>query len=160
MNILREARDYVYFSTPYLAISDEMKEEIASAVKRGIDVRIVIPGIPDKKSVHHVSMDFARELVGQGVRVYRYTPGFNHAKLCISDDRVAVVSTINLDYRSLYHHYECGVVVYDNQTIMLISADLQEMFGRSEQIVCGQTGKETIIKSLSNILLRMFAPML
>lgn len=160
MNILREARDYVYFSTPYLIISDEMKEEIVSAVKRGIDVRIVIPGIPDKKSVYHVSMDFARELMRQGVKVYRYIPGFNHAKMCVSDDSVAVVSTVNLDYRSLYHHYECGVAIYDDRTVMLVCADLREMFCDSEQITNCETGKETLLKKMFDLLLRMFAPLL
>ncbi len=160
MNMLREARDYVYFSTPYLVISDEMKEEIISAIKRGIDVRIVIPGIPDKKSIYRISKDVARELAEEGVKVYRYVPGFNHAKLCVSDDRVAVISTVNLDYRSLYHHYECGVAVYDKRTVNSVVDDLKEMFYASEPVSNEETGKKPVMKKLSNLLLRMFAPLL
>ena len=160
MNILREARDYVYFSTPYLVISDDMKEEIISAAKRGIDVRIVIPGIPDKKCVYHVGMDFAEELAENNVKVYRYSPGFNHAKICVSDDLVAVVSTVNLDYRSLYHHYECGVVIYDDRSVMAVCTDLREMFNDSQMMVNEKAGKDTLLKKLFDLLLRMFAPLL
>ena len=113
MNILNSAQDYVYFVTPYLIITDEMNRAFALAARRGIDVRIVTPGIPDKKAIYRITRSYYGRLVDNGIRIFEYTPGFCHAKQCVSDDKTAICGTINLDYRSLYHHFENGVLVHD-----------------------------------------------
>lgn len=107
-DILAAATDYVYIMTPYLIIDDVMRASLVAAAKRGVDVRIVTPGIPDKKMVFRLTRSHYRPLLEAGVRIYEYTPGFVHAKSFVSDDACAVVGTINLDYRSLYLHFECG----------------------------------------------------
>ena len=101
MGVVKAASEYVYFTTPYLIISDEMSRELCLAAKRGVDVRIVTPGIPDKKLVYRVTRSYYAQLASAGVRIFEYTPGFLHAKQCVSDDVTATVGTINLDYRSL-----------------------------------------------------------
>lgn len=97
-------------ATPYLIISDEMTRELGLAAKRGVDVRVFTPGIPDKKIIYGVTRSYYSGLVRQGVRIYEYTPGFLHAKQMLCDEDTATVGTINMDYRSLYHHFEtvCG----------------------------------------------------
>ena len=100
MNVLNSAREYAYFITPYLLIGDEMKKAFTLAARRGVDVRIITPGIPDKKFVYQATRSYYNRLVKKGVRIFEYTPGFCHAKQCVSDDKAAVVGTINLDYRS------------------------------------------------------------
>lgn len=96
----------MYITTPYLIITDEMERELRLAVKRGVDVRIVTPGIPDKKLVYRITRSYYEPLCSAGVRIYEYTPGFCHAKQWVCDDEVSVVGTINMDYRSLYLHFE------------------------------------------------------
>lgn len=108
LNVIKNAKRYVYFMTPYLIITDEMSRELELAAKRGVDVRLITPGIPDKKMVYRMTRSYYNRLVEGGVRIYEYTPGFCHAKQCVSDDEVATVGTINLDYRSLYLHFENG----------------------------------------------------
>lgn len=107
-DILAAATKYVYIMTPYLIIDDVMQASLTAAARRGVDVRIVTPGIPDKKLVFRLTRSHYRPLLEAGVRIYEYTPGFVHAKSFVSDDECAVVGTINLDYRSLYLHFECG----------------------------------------------------
>ena len=108
IDILAAAADYVYIMTPYLIIDDVMREALTAAAKRGVDVRILTPGIPDKKLVYRLTRSHYRPLLAAGVRIFEYTPGFVHAKSFVSDDVCAVVGTINLDYRSLFLHFECG----------------------------------------------------
>lgn len=108
VDILAAATDYVYIMTPYLIIDDVMREALAAAAKRGVDVRILTPGIPDKKLVYRLTRSHYPPLLAAGVRIFEYTPGFVHAKSFVSDDVCAVVGTINLDYRSLFLHFECG----------------------------------------------------
>ncbi|MDF2801616.1 MAG: cardiolipin synthase, partial [Anaerocolumna sp.] len=108
IELLSQAKKYVYIFTPYLIIDDEMKYALTMAAKRGIDVRIVTPGIPDKKIVYRLTRSNYAPLIKSGVRIYEYTPGFIHAKSYVCDDELAVVGTINMDYRSLYLHFECG----------------------------------------------------
>ncbi len=134
LNVLRGAKDYCYFVTPYLIITDEMTREMVGAAKRGVDVRIITPGIPDKKMVYRETRSFYGELVRGGVRIYEYTPGFSHAKMCVSDHELATVGTINLDYRSLYHHFENGILMYKTSVIEDIDQDFQEMFSVSKEV--------------------------
>ena len=113
LNILGSAERYAYFFTPYLIITDEMTRAFALAARRGVDVRIITPGIPDKKLIYRVTRSYYGQLVDNGVRIFEYSPGFCHAKQCVVDGKTAAVGTINLDYRSPYHHFENGVLVHD-----------------------------------------------
>ena len=111
LNIINQANDYVYICTPYLITDTDMINSLVLAAKRGVDVRIIIPGIPDKKLVYMLTESYVEPLVSHGVKVYRYTPGFIHGKVFVADDKISTVGTINLDYRSLYLHFECGKIL-------------------------------------------------
>ena len=113
LNIINYAKDYVYIFTPYLIIDEEMCVALCNAAKSGVDVRIVTPGIPDKKLIYKVTRSYYAGLVRQGVRIYEYTPGFIHAKQCVCDGEAATCGTINMDYRSLYLHFENGAFLYN-----------------------------------------------
>ena len=160
MNIIKGATEYVYFITPYLIISDEMKRELGLAAKRGIDVRIVTPGIPDKKLVYKLTRSYYAGLIRDGVRIYEYTPGFCHAKQCICDGKIATVGTINLDYRSLYFHFENGVYLYDVPAIKDIRQDFEEVFAVSTEVGNNYHTTRSPLKKLGQYFLRLFAPLL
>ena len=118
IGILSQAKHYCYIFTPYLIVDDEMKLAITLAAKRGVDVRIVTPGIPDKPLVFRLTRSNYVPLLKAGVKIYEYTPGFIHAKSYVCDDEYAVVGTINMDYRSLYLHFECGTFLYRNDAVL------------------------------------------
>jgi cardiolipin synthase len=127
LHILNSATDYCYISTPYLILNEELSEALCFAAKRGVDVRIIVPGIPDKWYVKVMGMSYFDKLIESGVRIYEYN-GFNHAKMFVSDDCRAVVGTINLDYRSLYLHFENGCYLYKSPAIADIKSDFLHMF--------------------------------
>lgn len=160
MNIIKNAKDYVYFTTPYLIISDEMIRELTTAAKRGIDVRIITPGIPDKKLVFEVTRSYYGQLVDAGVRVYEYTPGFIHAKQCVSDGEVATVGTINLDYRSLHFHFENGVFLYDCDAVGEIRKDFDRTFPMCEEVTEKYRNRHTASFKIRRCVLRLLAPLL
>ncbi len=124
MSMLNRAENYVYITTPYLVISREMMVSLMTAAKSGVDVRIILPAIPDKKLVHFLSRSYYEILLKAGVKIYEYTPGFIHSKMFVSDDISAVVGTINMDYRSLSLHYECGVWLYGSSSVAKIKEDI------------------------------------
>ena len=160
INIINTAADYCYFITPYLIITDEMSHALSLAAKRGVDVRIITPGIPDKKIVYSVTRSFYNALVRNGVKIYEWTPGFAHAKMCIADDRIATVGSINLDYRSLYHHFENGCVIYLDKVIREIKADFANTFAESRDVTEEYlTGRSRFMR-LGQMLLRLFAELL
>ncbi len=134
MHIINSACRYIYFTTPYLIITDEMTRALTLAASRGVDVRILTPGIPDKKVVYNVTRSYYAALVNAGVRIYEYTPGFLHAKMCVSDDRIATCGTINLDYRSLYHHFENGCLFAYCDAVLKVRADIQKVMLVSEDV--------------------------
>ena len=145
--------------TPYLIITDEMHRALRLTAKRGVDVRIITPGVPDKKMVYAVTRSYYAGLVRQGVRIYEYTPGFCHAKQCICDGRIATVGTSNLDYRSLYHHFENNVVLYGCDAIADIAADFENTFPQCREVTkkyC--SGKKHML--LIQCLLRLIAPLM
>lgn len=160
ISIINQAKDYCYFMTPYMIITDEMTHAMNLAAKRGVDVRIITPGIPDKKIVYSVTRSFYNALVINGVRIYEWTPGFCHAKMCVSDDRIATVGTINLDYRSLYHHFENGCIMYGSSAIMNIKKDFLKTFEECRDVT-GQykTGRSQMLR-LGQLLMRLFAELL
>ncbi len=159
IDILNSSCHYVYIFTPYLVIDNEMKGALSMAAKRGVDVRLAVPGIPDKKLVFRLTRSYYGPLIRSGVRVYEYTPGFMHAKSIVCDDETAVVGTINMDYRSLYLHFECGVYMYRTKMIADLKADFLETVLKCRQIAAGDI-KTSFPGRLFDSLLRLAAPLL
>ena len=157
MNIIKSAERYVYFMTPYLIISDEMRRELELAAKRGVDVRIITPGIPDKKIVYNVTRSYYEKLLESGVRIFEYTPGFCHGKQCVSDGRVSVVGTINLDYRSLYLHFEDAVFFCGCPAVADVKQDFENTFAECREVI-GE--RQPFRVRLWRGILRLFAPMM
>ena len=126
MDILNRAGTYVHIMTPYLILDGELEKAIRYAAERGIDVKLILPGIPDKITAYALAKSHYKRLLSSGVKLYEYTPGFVHAKVFVSDDIKAVVGTINLDYRSLYHHFECASYLYKTNCISEIEKDFED----------------------------------
>ncbi|MBQ8392393.1 MAG: cardiolipin synthase [Clostridia bacterium] len=158
-NILASSTSYVYITTPYLIIDNELCTALENTALRGVDVRIVTPHIPDKKLVFSMTRSFYLRLIRAGVKIYEYTPGFIHAKTIVSDDKYAVVSTINLDYRSLVHHFENGVWLYKCDCIRDIYNDINATIDKSELIKI-ENLKTGLIARFVRSLIRIFAPLL
>ncbi|MBQ9806378.1 MAG: cardiolipin synthase [Clostridia bacterium] len=159
LNLLASATDYVWVTTPYLIIDNGLCEAIEHAAMRGVDVRIVVPHIPDKKMVFAMTRSFYPRLLRCGVRIYEYTPGFIHAKCYLADDRYAMIGTVNLDYRSLVHHFENGVWMYRTSILPDIKADLQDTLNRSQEITLADC-KTGVMQSALRSVVRIFAPLL
>lgn len=159
MNVIKNAKRYVWFMTPYLVISDEMNRELGLAAKRGVDVRIITPGIPDKKLIYKVTRSYYAGLVRNGVRIYEYTPGFLHAKQCIADNEVATVGTINLDFRSLYHHFENGALLYGCSAVQEIKDDFDRTIPQCREVTEKYRTRSTALR-FGQYILRLFAPLL
>lgn len=157
LNILDQADYYAWFITPYLIITDEMSRALTNAAKRGVDVRIITPGVPDKKIVYWTTRSYYPQLARCGVKIYEYTPGFCHAKMCISDDKVATCGTINLDYRSLYHHFENGVFLAYDPSVAEIRSDFKKMFPQCRDVTTIARGRRSIPKRVFQCILRLFA---
>lgn len=160
LNMINKAKHYIYITTPYLIIDNEMFTALTLAAKSGIDVRIITPGIPDKKLVYMVTQSYYYHLIKAGVKIYQYTPGFIHAKTVVMDDTVATVGTINFDYRSLYLHFECGVWMFNSGTIYEIKDDYIRTLEECDEITLEEIGKTSGIKRLGQSILRLFAPLL
>ena len=158
-NLINQAEDFVYITTPYLIIDYDLTEDIKNAAMRGVDVRIVTPFVPDKKIIQLVTRGAYPDLLSAGVRIYEYTPGFIHSKQMIVDDRFAVVGTINLDYRSLVHHYENAVLLYKTESIADIRQDFVEIFEESQEIF-SDTINPTWYQMMIKEITQLFAPML
>lgn len=158
-NLINQAENFVYITTPYLIIDYDLTEDIKNAAMRGVDVRIVTPHIPDKKLIQLVTRGAYPDLLSAGVRIFEYTPGFIHSKQMIVDDRFAVVGTINLDYRSLVHHYENAVLLYKTESIADIRKDFEEIFEQSQEIFPGEL-KPTWYQMMIKEVTQLFAPML
>ena len=145
--------------TPYLILTDEMTHALCLAAKRGVDVRIITPGVPDKKLIYSVSRSFYSNLVTDGVRIFEWTPGFLHAKMCICDDKMATCGTINLDYRSLYHHFENGCFLYGCGAVGDIRADFERTFRESREVTELYKDRKGTTR-LWQLILRLFAELL
>ena len=158
-NIINQAIDYVYITTPYLIIDYDLTEDIKNAAMRGVDIRIVTPFIPDKKLIQIVTRGAYPDLLEAGVKIYEYTPGFIHSKNVISDDELAVVGTINFDYRSLVHHYENAVLMYQTETIADIKQDFEGLFDISKEISL-ETLQNSWYQRLLKEIMQLFAPLL
>ncbi len=160
MDILNRAENYVHIMTPYLIIDDEMQTALQFAAKRGVDVKIIMPHIPDKKFVFAQSRSYYKDLIKAGVKIYEYTPGFMHAKVFVSDDLKAVIGTINLDYRSLYHHFECGVYIEEGPTILDIERDFLQTLNKSQKVTMVDIKKYNILMTIIAKILKLIAPLM
>lgn len=160
LNIINKARRYVYICTPYLIIDNEMMTALCLAAKNGVDVRIMTPGTPDKKLVFLLTQSYYRQLLENGVKIYEYQPGFLHAKTFVCDDEIAVVGTINLDYRSLYLHFEDGVWIYGNDVIWSMKEDFVQTLEDCHTVPLEFCKNRKIPVRVMQNVLRAFAPML
>ncbi len=158
LNIINTAKDYVYMFTPYLIIDNEIATALTLAAKRGVDVRIVTPHIPDKKTAFMLTQSYYEQLMDGGVKIYEFEPGFIHAKCFVCDDRVATVGTVNLDYRSLYLHFECGVFLYRTSSVMDVKQDALETIAKSIPVTRDML-KPVLQKVLIQAILKLFAPL-
>lgn len=160
LNMLNRAKDYVYINTPYLIVDNETVNALCLAAKSGIDVRIVTPHIPDKWYVHMVTRAYYPTLIEAGVKIYEYTPGFIHSKTFVADDEVAVVGTINLDYRSLYLHFECAAWLYRSSTVMNVKEDFLATLESCQQITLEDCRQVRWYTRFARSIMRVFAPLL
>lgn len=161
MSIVNTAMDYIWFITPYLILTDEMSRALTLAAERGVDVRIVTPGIPDKKITYQLTRSYYAQLARRGVRIYEYTPGFCHAKVCVSDDRIATCGTINLDYRSLYHHFEDGCVMYGSHAVMDEKKDVADVILQSHEVTQKYaSGRRSPVVRSFQCVLRLISPLM
>lgn len=160
LNIAKNAKKYLYIMTPYLLIDAKMNDELVMAAQRGVDVRIVTPGIPDKKTIYGMTKSYYGSLASKGVRIFQYTPGFVHAKQHVCDDKYAVVGTINMDYRSLYLHFENGVYMYDTSIIKDIREDFESVFEQCEEVTKQYSDHRSAALRIWQCILRFFAPLM
>jgi cardiolipin synthase len=158
-NMLSGATRYMWMTTPYLIIDNDLCQSIENAALRGVDVRIIVPHIPDKKLVFGMTQSFYHRLMAAGVRIYEYEPGFVHAKSYLADDDQAMIGTINLDYRSLVHHFENGVWMYDCESIWNLKTDMENTFSKSIEVT-PEMLKTNLPKRFIRAVVRIFAPML
>lgn len=159
INLINAAKDYCYITTPYLILDYNLTTALRNAAMRGVSVKIITPHIPDKKIIFNMTRSNYPRLLEAGVKIYEYTPGFIHAKMLVADDEYAFVGTINLDYRSLVHHYECGAVMYGTPCISDVKEDILDVV-RDSQEVNLYNFKMGKLASLTNALLNVFSPML
>ncbi len=158
-NMLSAATNYAWMTSPYLIIDNDLCTDLENAALRGVDVRIIVPHIPDKKLVFGMTQSFYHRLMAAGVRIYEYEPGFIHAKSYLVDDKYAMIGTINLDYRSLVHHFENGVWMYGCQCIGDLKADMEDTLNKSIE-VNSDTLKTNLLQRFIRAVVRLFAPML
>ena len=158
-NMLNGATRYMWMTSPYLIIDNDLCQSIENAALRGVDVRIIVPHIPDKKLVFGMTQSFYHRLMAAGVRIYEYEPGFIHAKSYLTDDNQAMIGTINLDYRSLVHHFENGVWMYDCEAIKDLKSDMEDTLHKSIEIT-QSTLKTNLLQRFIRAVVRIFAPML
>ena len=158
-DILNSANRYVYIMTPYLIIDSEMINTLIHTAKKGVDVRIIMPGIADKQIVHDIGTSYYAQLIQGGVKIYEYEPGFVHSKVFVSDDIYATVGTINLDYRSLYLHFENGTLLYHSKHVMGIKQNFEDTLKHCKQMNLKDT-HVNIVKGLFLSIIRIFSPLL
>ena len=159
LHLINRAKDYVYINTPYLIIDNEMITALTAAAKSGVDVRIVTPAISDSALVHEMTRSYYETLILAGVKIYEYTPGMVHAKTFISDDCSAVVGTINLDYRSLFLHFECGVWMYETNAVADMKAEYLSELEKSQQITQERCLQQRRGRRIIRAVLRTLAPL-
>jgi len=160
ISMANKATEYCWFITPYLILTDEMIHALGLAAKRGVDVRVITPGIPDKKTVYQVTRSYYNTLTRNGVRIYEWKPGFCHCKMCVADDKAATCGTINLDFRSLYHHFENGCLYMHCKAVMDTRHDFERIMSQSEEVTEKYSVGRGRFLRFGQLLLRLFAPLL
>ena len=159
-HILNHSKKYVHIMTPYLILDSEMITTLTRAAKSGIEVIIIMPHIPDKWYAFVLAHTYYKELIQAGVSIYEYTPGFVHAKVFVADDDTATVGTINLDYRSLYLHFECGAYIYDHPVVVDIERDFQETLKKCQKISLTEVENRPVTHKVMGQILRLIAPLM
>lgn len=159
-NIISNAKDSLYIMSPYLIIDNHITDLLKAKAQSGVDVRLIIPGIPDKKIIYSLTLYNAEKLISSGVRVYTYTPGFLHSKVMLSDNECAVVGSINLDFRSFYQQYESAAYIAQNETLKQIEEDFIYTFADSREITLENILKRSVFKRFALACLRLFAPLM
>ena len=160
LHILNHAKKYVHIMTPYLILDNKVVTALTRAAKSGIEVQIIMPHIPDKPYAFYLAKTYYSELIESGVQIYEYLPGFVHAKVFTSDDDTATVGTINLDYRSLYLHFECGVFIYHNPVVYDVEKDFQETLRKCHKVTLLEVRNRTVFTKLYGQVLRLVAPLM
>ena len=158
LTLIQRATTSIFITTPYLIIDDQMMQSLCLAAKSGIDVRLVTPGVPDKKYVYYATQSYYAQLIASGVHIYEYTPGFIHSKMYLCDRQVAIIGSANMDYRSLYLHFENGCVFYGGKMVDKAAEDFQNIFAVSQEITMQDVRKVPFYQWCIQILLRFFAP--
>ena len=158
MELLDQATQYAWFFTPYLMLGDTLLDAFVRAAQRGVDVRIFMPGVPDKKIIFRISRSFYRPLLAAGVKIYEYTPGFLHAKACLVDGQLGTLGTVNLDYRSLFLHFECNALFYRASLLQDLKADFLQTQSLCREITL-QTLPAGLRHRLADCVLRILAPL-
>ena len=160
IHILNHAKRYVHIMTPYLILDNEMMTALKRAAKSGIEVQIIMPHIPDKPYAFYLAKTYYAELIESGVQIFEYLPGFVHAKVFTSDDDTATVGTVNLDFRSLYLHFECGVFIYHNPVVYDIEQDFQKTLAVSQKVTLTDVKNRSLLIQIYGQLLRLIAPLM
>lgn len=160
MDVINSAVRHVAIMTPYFIPDNELLHAIKHASRSGVDISIIVPGIPDKKIIHILTKSYYHELLEAGIRLYEYTPGFVHSKLMVADDEIAVVGTVNMDYRSLYLHYECGSIIYKNEAVQEAEFDINKTLESCREVTLETTGTKSFLFWTFASILRVFAPLL
>jgi len=160
ISMIFKAKKSIFISTPYLILDSEIQSALCSAAKSGISVKIVTPGIPDKKIVYQMSRSYYPKLLLSGVKIYEYTPGFNHAKIIVVDDDMAVTGTVNFDYRSFYLHFENSVFLFNCSVIKDIKNDMIKMVDDSKEVDTNEYLTKPLYLRLFWGILRVFAPLI
>ena len=159
LNLINHAHQYIYIDTPYLIPTESVMQALMRASKNGVDVRILTPAIPDKKTVFQITKGNYRRLLQTGVKIYEYTPGFNHAKNFVMDDKMAIVGSANMDYRTYFLHLENGVLMYDTPEIVRIREDFENSIAKSKEITLEEDAKTNIVVRLVRMILNLFIPL-
>ena len=160
MDILNRVRNYVHITTPYLILDNELETALKFAAQRGVDVKIILPSIPDKKTAYALAKTHYMSLTKAGVKTYEYTPGFVHAKVFVSDDEKAVVGAINLDYRSLYHHFECATYLFQTGCITQIEDDFESTLAKCREVTADTIKKEKLRMKMLGGFMKLIAPLM
>ena len=160
ISIAEKSNRYCWFITPYLILTDEMIHALSLAAKRGVDVWVITPGIPDKKLVYSVTRSFYNSLARNGVRIYEWTPGFCHCKMVVADDAVATRGTINLDYRSLYHHFENGCLMAGSRAVLDVKRDFDQTIEQCTEVTDQYRNIRSAYLKFSQLIMRLFAELL
>lgn len=160
LHLLNTSTDYVYIMTPYLILDDELVRAMTFAARRGVDVRIIMPGIPDKQYAFDIATTYFKPLLDAGIRIFRYTPGFVHAKVYVSDAKQAVVGTINTDYRSLYQNFENGIYLYKNIEVLKIEQDFEVTQSLSEEVTLESLSKMPMFHRLGGYFFSLIGPLM